>query len=54
MMEPVECGARPRKSRCNSSEAIPVSTSYGGSPRDGVGHRAELEVNAIYFCIPFF
>lgn len=59
MMEPIESAARHRKSRCNSSEMMyssSVSTSYGGSPpsqRDNISYRAELEVNATYFCILF-
>lgn len=59
MMEPIECGARQRKGRCNSSEVMyssPVSTSCGGSPpsqRDNVSYRAELEVKTTYFCISF-
>ena len=63
MMEPIKCGARQRKGRCNSTEMVcssPVSTSYGGSSpklRDNVGtsslcdHRAELEVKTPYFCV---
>lgn len=56
MMEPIECGARQRKDRCNSTEVMfssPVSTSCGGSPtsqRNNVSFRAELEVNAASFC----
>ena len=63
MMEPIECGARQKKSRCNSIKMVcssPVSTSYGGSfpsLRNDFGtpspcdHRAELEVKTTSFCI---
>lgn len=59
MMETTDCGTRPRKSRCNSSEGMYsslVSTSYGNSSpleRDNVICRAELEVYTPYFCITF-